>query len=531
MLAVTDWRWISMNLMYRTLLATVALAVSSVTASAETITVCASGCDYTSINAAIDAASDGDVIQLAAETYFEGEQIDTLGKAITLRGVLDKAGEPASVLDGAGTHRVLICQGGETNATLFENLLIKNGFSVQNGGGLLIQASGPTVQQCVFLSNLAFDGGGVFNGAGSEPTFRKCRFESNQCVRWAGGIANFSGSAPLVLECVFVDNRASNAAGGGVRNSESGNVVFEDCRFESNSALYAAGMSNSRATGLRLTRCEFVSNVSQVNGGGLLNFESPAVVEYCVFTSNRASNGGGFYDIGENAGVDFDHCDFSDNVGSDDGGGVWFRGNDPAFVSCTFSGNFAACTGYDCGRGGAVFFQSSSPLFDGCDFVSNSGSAGGAVFAFSGGGAFDHCEFRGNQAVLGNGGALLNRDSSPGMSSCVFEENSASTGFSLAIFNEGVSRPAITNCMFLECCQIAPPNSFIDGGNIFAGNPYSACDICRADISCDTTVNSADLGLLIGAWGTSDSQCDINGDGTVSAADLGLLIGAWGPCQ
>ena len=115
------------NCMYRTLLAAVALAVSSVTASAETITVCASGCDYTSINAAISAASDGDVIQLAAETYFEGEQIDTLGKAITLRGVLDKAGEPASVLDGAGTHRVLICQSGETSSTSFENLLIQNG--------------------------------------------------------------------------------------------------------------------------------------------------------------------------------------------------------------------------------------------------------------------------------------------------------------------------------------------------------------------------------------------------------------------
>ena len=76
--------------MYRTLLATVGLAISSATASAETITVCASGCDYTSINAAIGAAGDGDVIQLAAETYFEGEQIDTLGKAITLRGVLDE---------------------------------------------------------------------------------------------------------------------------------------------------------------------------------------------------------------------------------------------------------------------------------------------------------------------------------------------------------------------------------------------------------------------------------------------------------
>ena len=63
-----------MNHMYRTLLATVALAFSSVTVSAETITVCASGCDYTSINAAISAASGGDVIHLSAETYFQGEQ-------------------------------------------------------------------------------------------------------------------------------------------------------------------------------------------------------------------------------------------------------------------------------------------------------------------------------------------------------------------------------------------------------------------------------------------------------------------------
>ena len=48
----------------------VALAASGLfasaapTARAETITVCASGCDHTSINAAIDASKEGDVIQL-----------------------------------------------------------------------------------------------------------------------------------------------------------------------------------------------------------------------------------------------------------------------------------------------------------------------------------------------------------------------------------------------------------------------------------------------------------------------------------
>ncbi len=96
---------VSINDILRTLPALLFLAVSSLAAAAEAITVCADGCDYTSINAAIATARDGDVIQLAAETYFEGEQIDTLGKAVTLRGSLDKAGEPASVLDGAGKHR------------------------------------------------------------------------------------------------------------------------------------------------------------------------------------------------------------------------------------------------------------------------------------------------------------------------------------------------------------------------------------------------------------------------------------------
>ena len=46
----------------------------------------------------------------------------------------------------------------------------------------------------------------------------------------------------------------------------------------------------------------------------------------------------------------------------------------------------------------------------------------------------------------------------------------------------------------------------------------------------DGMVDAADLGLLVGAWGTADPNADINGDGDVDAADLGLLIGAWGLC-
>lgn len=52
---------------------------------------------------------------------------------------------------------------------------------------------------------------------------------------------------------------------------------------------------------------------------------------------------------------------------------------------------------------------------------------------------------------------------------------------------------------------------------------------CPADLDGDGTVSGADLGLLLGAWGTAGPG-DLDASGTVTGADLGLLLGAWGPC-
>ncbi|MEC9234020.1 MAG: hypothetical protein VX403_08945, partial [Planctomycetota bacterium] len=55
---------------------TVALALAGLAlplaAAEETLTVCPSGCDFTSIIEAVESAADGDVIQLSAGTYLEG---------------------------------------------------------------------------------------------------------------------------------------------------------------------------------------------------------------------------------------------------------------------------------------------------------------------------------------------------------------------------------------------------------------------------------------------------------------------------
>lgn len=51
---------------------------------------------------------------------------------------------------------------------------------------------------------------------------------------------------------------------------------------------------------------------------------------------------------------------------------------------------------------------------------------------------------------------------------------------------------------------------------------------CPADLTGDGAVTSADLGLLLGAWGQRTPAADITGDGVVNSADLGQLLGAWG---
>ncbi len=53
-------------------------------------------------------------------------------------------------------------------------------------------------------------------------------------------------------------------------------------------------------------------------------------------------------------------------------------------------------------------------------------------------------------------------------------------------------------------------------------------DPCPEDFTGDGRVDGADLGLMLGAWGTPDG--DLNGDGLTDGADLGLMLGAWGDC-
>ena len=269
--------------MHRTLII-VALAASGLiafttTATAETITVCATGCHYTSINAAIDASSNGDVIELSAETYYEGKQIDTDGKAITLRGQLDTAGRPASLLNGSGNHRVLTCRTGETSATAFENLWIHNGYaqpeqlpgslSLVGGGMLNSDNSSPTLTNCTFTENTANEGGGGMYNSGSRPTLVNCMFRSNS-GNYGGGMYNFN-AAPRLIDCTFVANTAVD--GGGMVNFGSLPTLYS-CNFADNSVDRSGGAMLNTNSIPYLTDCNLCGNTDYF---GYNNFYGDAI--------------------------------------------------------------------------------------------------------------------------------------------------------------------------------------------------------------------------------------------------------------
>lgn len=248
------------------------MAIPAELTQADTITVCQDGgCDHAGIQSAIDASSDGDTIWISAGVYTPGAQLDTVGKAITLRGEFDKNGALATIIDGEGSHRVAICQSGEGPETILERLVFRNGLAT-DGGGLMINDSSPTVIRCTFRDNTAeLSGGGVWIQDGS----------------------------PSLVDCDFLNNRSEGSYGGGGLFSDDSSPALEGCLFEGNQAIDSLGDGGGAhffgGGTTTLTNCTFTDNEAGDSGGGVFadpySFSSTLVLE-CTDVSflNNASS-------------------------------------------------------------------------------------------------------------------------------------------------------------------------------------------------------------------------------------------------
>lgn len=66
-----------------------------------------------------------------------------------------------------------------------------------------------------------------------------------------------------------------------------------------------------------------------------------------------------------------------------------------------------------------------------------------------------------------------------------------------------------------------------NGSNSGSAYLFSAPQ-CPTDLNGDGVIDTADLGILLGEFGTAGPGADINCDGVVDTADLGILLGAFG---
>lgn len=260
-----------MNARFRALACLFATSLSVPAAFAATLIVDDNGpADFTTIQAAISAAANGDVILVRPGTY--PEALSFGGKLVTVRGDGVAAGVILSSPNGA---RMMHIQSGESNQLRFERLTFTGGTSEY-----LVQ---------------------VTNGS---PVFSECIFRDNVRGAFVDGQPCASTLGTSFQRCLFLSNRNPN--GGAVYMSNS-NCRFEDCEFISNQAVGPTSGVNAGGAvyvndwncgthTFRFTRCIFANN-GAVWGGALYSqgvFPGMATqmpVEQCVFVANTASEG------------------------------------------------------------------------------------------------------------------------------------------------------------------------------------------------------------------------------------------------
>ena len=307
--------------------------------------------DYPSIQAAVDAATDGSVIQIAPGVYTEELRFISLNKNLYIRGASDPS---QTVLDGGGTRAYLyILNGEQDNPALnvvFDGITFENG---QGSGGtspVTIERSKPSFLNCVFRNNHAPIKGGavVAYGVAAHPMFIDCLFENNTSDGTAGAvlISEFQSQAAF-WNCRFKNN--SNRTGLAPGHAEGGAVYFSNaggtivgCTFEGNSTMYAGGAI------VALTWWDKPVDLVEVHAS---TFTGNFAADLPGIPAPATTEGGAIW-VENNVLVRITDSDFFDNY-AHAGGGVHAYRASLDISGCVFEGNDATGTGGG-GYGGAI---------------------------------------------------------------------------------------------------------------------------------------------------------------------------------
>ncbi len=385
------------------------------TAFAKTINVPG---DKPTIQKAIDAAVNGDVVLVAKGTY--RENLNFKGKAITVESTnpTDPAVVRATIIDGGQNGSVVTFKSGEQATSVLTGFTLTNGsgtavYDKKNkdyyyeGGGAYCCKSSPTLTHNTISQNSASgdqygdggDGGGVYCYQ-SSPTLTNNTISGNSTHDYGGGVDCESNSSPALTHNTLSGNTAT-VDGGGVsclsssptltHNTLSRNTAKNGggvCCLSSsptlthntithNSAGYGGGVWGTGASSLALTDNTISGNKATYYGGGV-SCNQPATISNNTISGNTAGWSGGGVDC-ESSSLALSNDTISGNSAGNWGGGVYYSFNNaclPTLTNNTLNGNSASC-------GGGVCCYQSSPALTNNTLSGNSAAKGGGVYCIS----------------------------------------------------------------------------------------------------------------------------------------------------
>ncbi|MEE2907655.1 MAG: right-handed parallel beta-helix repeat-containing protein [Planctomycetota bacterium] len=240
--------------------------VGTSTAFATTWTVCPSGCDYTSIQDAIDASSGGDTIDIHTGTYYE-YFLNPNGKAITIQGTRNGDGTLSTIIDAQQGGNVFIINSGEDTGTVIKDLVITGGegstdiSALTRGGGIYCNASNPTISGCTISYNTARIGAGIYT-SDTNLEITDCEISYNTSISLGAGLYCNQNSTVTIENCIISENIAGLGKGGG------------------------GGISTFLAT-LNITASTISNNYCAHPGGGIYCYGGSITINDCMITGNN----------------------------------------------------------------------------------------------------------------------------------------------------------------------------------------------------------------------------------------------------
>ena len=193
------------------------------------------------IQNAIQAANNGDVIEVAEDTYCENVNITS--KSFTLRSTnpLDPAVRDATIIDGGANNSVIVYFNNAGGC--LKGFTIQNG-NASDGGGIYIHTSSPIIEYNNIITNESEMGGGI-NNAYSSSIIRYNKISNNEATNTSsegcgGGIFNYDSDSEI-YENEITYNDADNL-GGGIFVERTDATVIEENIINHNMANYGGGI-------------------------------------------------------------------------------------------------------------------------------------------------------------------------------------------------------------------------------------------------------------------------------------------------